>query len=216
MKRLFAIVLAGGAASAAAVLGLGVVSGAPAYSAAPGASGRVPRMQPSASGSVSASASASAAVPPRRFARVNMPELADVEIPTTRSGKPKRDEWQAAQPVRVSQPTPRAKDCTAVVLREYMKVSCPKPMAGIRQFIGGIKDVELFIYPKGQNLTQSFDVFTEPNGGDIVFPLRRGENYMFQFFEISQEYDGGFGVSEHVLVDISWAGSRKAPTVVLR
>ena len=137
-------------------------------------------------------------------------ELASATIPTTVSEKPKRDEWNGAPEVQVLARTPGAKRCKAQLLREYMRVSCPQTIAGIRQFVGPTKDVELFIHAKDiSNLWQ------EPNGGDVVFPLRKGEAYLFQFFEVADGYEG-FGVSQSMLVDVTWSGGRKAPTVVVR
>jgi hypothetical protein len=112
--------------------------------------------------------------------------------------------------VKVLARTTGAKRCKAQVLREWMRVSCPQVVAGIRQFVGPTTDVELFIYAKSID-----NLWAEPNGGDVVFPLRKGEAYLFQFFEVSENYEG-FGVSQSMLVDVSWSGGRKAPTVVIR
>jgi hypothetical protein len=164
--------------------------------------------QPSSSAKASASASAP---PPITSSQWMDPlELASATIPTTISDKPKREDWKSAVEVRVRSHGYSAKSCKAELLREWMRVSCYQAMGGIRQFVGSTKDVELFIYAKDiQNL------FAEPNGGEIVFPLRKGEPYLFQFFTLSSEYEG-FGVSPSVLVDVSWSGSRKQPTVVMR
>jgi len=160
------------------------------------------------SGSASASASARPPVAPSEWAEPQL--LASVTIPATASEKPKRDEWKDAPEVKVLARTGNAKRCKAQVLREYLRVSCPQVVAGIRQYVGSTKDVELFMYAKDIN-----NMWAEPNGGEIVFPLRKGDAYLFQFFELSSEYEG-FGVSQSVLVDVSWSGGRKAPTVVMR
>jgi len=166
--------------------------------------------QPSSSARASASLWASVRPPPAPSEWMDPLELANATIPVTSSGKPKRDEWKDAIAVKVLARTYGAKRCKAELLREWMRVSCPDPMGGIRQFVGPTKDVELFIYAK--DITT---LFQDPNGGDIVFPLRKGEPYLFQFFALSWGY-GGFGVSQSVLVDVTWSGSRKQPTVVLR
>jgi hypothetical protein len=168
--------------------------------------------QPSGGQSGSAKASASASVrPPVAPSEWAEPQLlSSVTIPTTTSEKPKRDEWKDAVEVKVLARTTGAKRCRAQVLREWMRVSCPQVVAGIRQYVGPTKDVELFIYAKSID-----NLWAEPNGGDVVFPLRKGEAYLFQFFEVSSNYEG-FGVSQSMLVDVSWSGGRKAPTVVIR
>lgn len=162
--------------------------------------------QPSTS--ASASASVRPPVAPSEWAEPAL--LAEVTIPTATSDKPKRDEWKGAAEVKVLARSQGAKRCRAQLLREYMRVSCPQVVAGIRQFVGSTKDVELFIHAKEAN-----NLWQEPNGGDVVFPLRKGEAYLFQFFEVSQGYEG-FGVSPSMLVDVTWSGGRKAPTVVIR
>lgn len=160
------------------------------------------------SGSASASASVRPPVTPREWAEPQL--LSSVTIPTTTSDKPKRDDWKDVPEVKVLARTSGAKQCKAQLLREWMRVSCPQVIAGIRQFVGSTKDVELFIYAKSID-----NMRAEPNGGDVVFPLRKGDTYLFQFFEISDQYEG-FGVSQSMLVDVTWSGGRKAPTVVIR
>jgi len=158
----------------------------------------------------SASTPAPASAQPARAPLVEPRPLTEITIPTDRSDKPKRAEWAAAPRVDVPLRSPRAKSCTAQVIREYVRVRCPFVMAGVRQFAGSIEDVETFVTPKGER-----DVFSGPNGADVVFPLRKEQGFVFQFFEIAEGYDG-WGVGLSVLVDVSWAASDPAPTVVLR
>lgn len=137
--------------------------------------------------------------------------LVAATIPTSRSEPPKRDEWSDAKPLEVKRRTTKARGCTAMKLREYVKVRCPYMTAGVRQFVGDTKDVELFVTPRPAD----GNIFQPPHGGEIVFPLRKGSSLFFQFFEIVEGYDG-FGITEGVLVDVTWPESREAPSVVLR
>lgn len=130
-------------------------------------------------------------------------------IPTTHSDRPARDDWSQAKPVEVLRRTTKARACSASRLREYVKVKCPFNVAGIRQFAGETDDVQLFVTPKTDN------VFAPPFGGAVVFPVRKESGYLFQFFEITEGYEG-FGVAESVWVDVSWSASRESPTVVIR
>jgi len=164
----------------------------------------------SSAGSPSASQSASSRPPPTPDMWTDPLELASAEIPSTRSEPPKRDEWKAGVKVKVAARNDRARSCDVRLLREYVRVSCPQPMGGARQYVGSTKDVEVFVRPKSYP-----HLFQEPHGGEVVFPLRRGEAYLFQFFELSEGYDG-FGLSASMVVDVSWSGGRKAPTVVIR
>jgi hypothetical protein len=163
---------------------------------------------PSAAPSVSASASASAAVTPSALP----PTLASRTIPADRSDPPKPDDWSKAEIVQASRRSIVGRGCTSQLLREYLKVTCSFPMAGARQFAGNAKDVTVFVTPKSGEGDNGF--FSDPQGGYIIFPLRRGEGHLFQFFSIESGYED-IGIGDSVLIDASWAESDKSPTVVI-
>lgn len=170
----------------------------------------------SLAGAATGSASASARpVPTLAPNAIDAPPLASVSVPTTRSAPPKRDEWPGATMVAVTQRTFAARACDAYVLREYMRVRCPQPMTGVRQYAGSIKDVSVYVVPKERDADGSFHLFEPPLGGEVVFPLRKGESFLFQFFTIEEGYDG-FGAGKGVMVDVSWPTSREVPSVVMR
>lgn len=117
--------------------------------------------------------------------------------------------------VALLQKSAAARACEAFVLRDYMRVRCPQAMAAVRQYTGAIKDVSVFVTPKERAVDGSFHIWEAPLGGDVVFPLRRGESFLFQFFTAEEGYDG-FGAVPGVIVDVSWPTSREVPSVVLR
>lgn len=169
-----------------------------------------------AAGAATGSTSASARpVPTLAPNAIDAPPLASVSLPTARSEPPKRDEWAAATMVAVVQKSSAARACDAFVLRDYMRVRCPQAMAAVRQYTGAIKDVSVFVTPKERDADGSFHLLEAPLGGDVVFPLRKGESFLFQFFTVEEGYDG-FGAGPGVIVDVSWPTSREVPTVVLR
>ena len=157
------------------------------------------------------SASASAASSGEPVASFDLPPLAKETLPTERSDLPSADEWKTAPRVEITRRSPEARWCRAFRVREYLKVHCGMPTAGIRQLAGNPKDVQLFVVPKtGESL------FNPPQGGQVIFPLRRTEARLFQFFRtVPGDYDGAVpGAS--IMVDSSWPEGLATPTVVLR
>ncbi len=162
--------------------------------------------------------SSSAAVsPPALTMRpdpVDSPALSTIDLPTIKSDKPKRDEWGAARLVRVEARGARGRRCEAYLLREYMRVRCPQNVGAVRQLLGSTADVEVLVTTKPKDKSGYTEVWKPPHGGDVVFPLRKGESFLFQFFEIVEGYEG-WGIGEGAMVDVSWPTSRNAPTVVV-
>ncbi len=180
--------------------------GAPAYPAHSSS----PRPRALSSSSPSASGSAAIAdLPDHRF---DLPPLDKEVIPTDRSELPTADEWKNAPLVEVTRRSPMARWCRVYRVREYLKVHCGMPMAGLRQLAGSPKDVQIFVVPKkaDQALTDP------PNGGQAIFPLRRDDARLFQFFDLSSDGWEGWSPGASVVIDASWPTGTDAPTVVLR
>lgn len=171
---------------------------------------------PSASTVPAAATSASAAPKwPAPDLRVPAP-LASQSIPTDKSELPKGDKaWLGTTMIEPTRRSLRASSCRVFMLREYLNVFCPVNAAMIRQFAGPTKDVEVWVTPKPFVNGQFPDLWNGPQGGKVVFPLRKGEGYVFQLFIVAEAYEG-FGVAESVVVDASWPESQTTPTVVLR
>lgn len=144
------------------------------------------------------------------------PALATQTIPGERSAVPTADEWKGAVLVEPTRRSPRASLCRVYLVREYVKVHCPYILAGIRQHTGGSKDVQLWVTPKKIDPDGINDLSAAPNGGQVIFPLARGEARMFQFFELSFEGYGGASPASSVVVDSYWASGRPAPNLILR
>jgi hypothetical protein len=163
---------------------------------------------PAAKPSASPSASASAA--PRVF--VEPVELGAQAIPSEKTKPPGRDEWAGARPVLTGRRTAASSTCTALLLREYLKVRCSGWTSGVRQFAGPIDDVEVWVSPANtvDQLTQS------EGGGHVVFPLRRGVGHVFRFFGADFDYGGSIFPTGGPLVDAYWPAGDASPTVTIR
>jgi hypothetical protein len=148
-------------------------------------------------------------VPDTRF---DLPPLSKETIPTERSELPTADEWKSAPIIQVTRRSPLARWCRVYRVREYLKVHCGMPIAGLRQMAGSPKDVQLFVVTKS---TANGSLTDAPNGGQVIFPLRKNDSRLFQFFEIFN--DGWqWEPDPSVVVDASWPDGTDAPTVILR
>jgi hypothetical protein len=166
---------------------------------------------PSASGSAAATSSAGPAVDPSVVDRFDAPPFTRDPFPTERSDAPSQDEWKTAPMVEVTRRGAAARACRAYRLREYVKVHCGFATTGLRQLAGSPKDVSLFVTPK--SLDQP--MFDPPNGGQVIFPVRKGEARLFQFFDMQSDWDA-LVPGPSVVVDVTWPDGEASPTVVLR
>ncbi len=212
------LLTAAGLAAVAVVVrlfGASVAAGAPsepphAYSTAS------PNAHSTAAPHVGASAaprSSASAVPPEGAnTRFDLPPLAKEMIPTDKSDLPTADEWKTAPAIEVTRRSPTARWCRVYRVREYVKVHCGMPLSGLRQLAGSPKDVQLFVTPKSPDK----NMMDPPNGGQAIFPLRRGEARLFQFFELGSDGWEGFSPDPSVVIDASWPDGLEHPTVILR
>ncbi len=137
-------------------------------------------------------------------------DLGSIGLPVSKSGLPKPDEWKGATLARPSRGSPATRTCKVEVLREYAKVSCPSATGAVRQFVGDIEDVETWVAPHPKE-----DFWVPPTGAYVVFPLRKGHGFVFQFFTVDSGYSG-VGLDDGMIVDAYWAPSDPAPTINLR
>ncbi len=168
---------------------------------------------PSGGGSAAPSASGAASAP---SARPSPPKpltlLAKGDIPETESPPPKLSEWRSGRVVLMDVNS-RLGECKATIVREWVQVDCQKdewgirPGGGIRQIAGDPKGVGVFVSSNDRN-----------DGGkdaNIVMPLRRGDDRVFQFFDLHMGVYGSSAVASSVLEE-RWLDGEDRPTLVLR
>jgi hypothetical protein len=163
-------------------------------------------------GAADAGAAASAA--PKASARARPPTpvpLASQEIPTAASDNPTLDEWKSAQALEVTRRSPEAISCRAYRVREWLKVHCDFPMAGIRQLGGSADGVLLWVVPKTNET-----LWEGGQGGQVILPLRAGDRRVIQFFALEGGDYGGIWSAPSVVLDEVWLEGAARPTVILR
>lgn len=140
-----------------------------------------------------------------------IPALADEAIPTESSPRPKADEWKTAKEVRMAYKPQGYNACKTYLLREWVKVHCNTTLTGMRLSAGNREGVLLWVVPKG------FDtMFDDRQGGELIFPAKRGDRRVFELFELSSAGDwGGFATAIHSTVEEAWLPDMKGPQVTM-
>lgn len=170
---------------------------------------------PAESGSASASASiaASALAPagaPRREPPIEM--LEKLTIPTEKSPVPKLEEWQHAKRVEVVRRGIGTSSCVVLLVREWLKIKCDTSVGAIHQHSGNLEGVAFWVHPKPELWTDMETL----NGGEMIFPLRRGDRRLLQFFALRHDPCVGIGFDPGVMVDETWLEGDPAPIVVMQ
>jgi hypothetical protein len=139
-----------------------------------------------------------------------LPALDAEPFPEDKSKAPSLDEWQSAPEVAWTRASHSfASFCTLKRLREWIKVRCDKQTAGMRVIAGGAEGVSM---PLAIPIPADRDpqgLLTAGRFGEIIFPLRRGERRVFQWFFLNageDDYNGGFfwSVGAEALVEATW------------
>jgi len=154
-----------------------------------------------------ASASASAL---SRKKRPAPPEpLESQTIPKEPSSRPTLEEWQNTTPIAVTRHSPNASACHTFRVREWLKIKCDQKIAYIRQHGGNSKEVFTWIGPDSYQ-------WGTINGGEVMFPLRPGDQRVLEFYETIPEMCSGRQALPWLIVDEIWVEGDASPTVVIR
>lgn len=151
--------------------------------------------------SASAPASASAAQGPKGPFYV-----LGKDIPAERSKKPSKDEWaNQAEPVDLNRVN--IKNCEALRVREWLRVTCMQAVGG-SLVAGPKKDVELLT--RGESFFSDSDMFRVV----LTTPLVRGQSQIFSLLDVDFDYDSaGFG--DYATLSIQWREGQENPSLAL-
>lgn len=182
---------------------------------------------PSSSASASPSGSAKVEIPPWPE-RVGLPAFDAEPLPEDKSKAPTPEEWKEAVQVRLTRQTPSISGCRAWRLREWMKIHCDIKTAGIRLLAGSADGVSLFVpdslvsheeFEKNPWELGSRHFETLGRIGQVVFPLRRGDRRVFEWFtlDVWDNYEGppGVGSTSAMIVEEQWLEGAKPEIALL-
>jgi hypothetical protein len=126
-----------------------------------------------------------------------------------RTPPPTPDEWKTAKLVALDAADVE-KSCEARRLREWMRIRCKADMGGIRLLGGDSEGVSLRLDP----MMKIDDVV--PGGGEVVFPVRRGDARVFEWLRMEFGYKGSMSLNSHLVLSESWLDGEERPTIVAR
>jgi hypothetical protein len=128
-------------------------------------------------------------------------------FPAEATKLPTAAEWTAAPRVRLSRRGPAAEGCRAYRLREWLRVRCPDLTIATISLLGGqTEGVAFWITPspEGSGL---------PRGGEVMFPVRRGDRRVVQITTFGAGYDGPFTILPAVIIQEQWLDGDPAPII---
>jgi hypothetical protein len=140
----------------------------------------------------------------------SLERLASQSIPKDSSSRPTLEEWKTATPIEVTRRSISGRDCDVLRVREWLKVKCHTVVAAIKQHGGSPENVFFWI---GAHDTVNW---AEINGGEIIFPMRPGDQRTFEFFRLFPETCFGRQALPWLVVDEVWIEGETTPTVVIR
>ncbi|AKT37280.1 hypothetical protein [Chondromyces crocatus] len=175
-----------------------------AHADPPPTASTVPAVQPATA--VTGAGPAAGSTPPE--APSERP-LGDLPFPTDPSKQPTPAEWASAPTVRLTRMGPAAAGCRAYRVREWIRFRCPHLTVSAISHLGGrTEGVAFWITPpKDSDL---------PRGGEVMFPIRRGDRRVFQILTFGAGYDGPFTLLPAIILQEQWLDGDPQPTLIAR
>jgi hypothetical protein len=136
--------------------------------------------------------------------------LESQSIPKEPSSRPTLDEWKNAPPIAVTRRAGEGSVCQTYRVREWLKIKCALYVAAIEQHGGSPENVFFWVGP-----IVGFD-WSTINGGEVMFPMRPGDQRVIEFFRVMPETCFGRQAYPWIIVDELWIEGEPSPTVVIR
>ncbi len=132
-------------------------------------------------------------------------------LPTEESKKPTPDEWRDAPVVTATRTGPRAKGCTVYRVREWIRVSCPDLVTSSIAVLGGTATGYAFwIDPQREGKDAKL-----PAGGEIQFPVRKGDRRVVQMLTFGPGYEGPLTQLPALVVQEHWLDDEPVPIMTI-
>jgi hypothetical protein len=120
--------------------------------------------------------------------------------------RPGAAEWKPVGPVTLTDPLPS--NCRAYRLREWMKIRCSPFSTSSIALLGGAREgVVMFLDPPQWDNGP-------PSGGEVVFPVRRGDRRMFEWSTFGESYEGPGSPEVAFMISESWPPGDPGPTII--
>jgi hypothetical protein len=137
--------------------------------------------------------------------------FADAPFADEASAKPTADEWRSAPEVEPTRRGPRAARCHVWRVREWVRVSCPDLVTASIAMLGGTaQGMAFWIDPVREGADGKL-----PSGGEVLFPVRRGDRRVVQLLSFGAGYEGPFTQLPALVVQESWLPDEEEPVLLL-
>lgn len=162
-------------------------------------------------GSIAGPSGARLVIPPR-VEQAELPPFDAEPFPEEKSKAPRPGEWKEARAVRLGRVARAARGCTAHRLREWVKIHCDRHTSGLRLLAGSAEGVEISV---PEAATPQDGLASVGRFFEIVFPVRRGDQRVFETFDFDFGLYDGFGTEPGLLVEEEWREGAPGPRIAL-
>ena len=151
-------------------------------------------------------------IPPRLDAAA-LPAFDADPFPQEKSKMPKGEEWKTAPVVHLTRHAKRLTDCRAYRLREWMKIHCERPTAGIRLLAGTTDGIAIWVSPPTNDPNTGAQV--SAGSSEMIFPVRAGDRRVFEVLDLNFGDWEGFGTSSSMILEEQWMEGAAKPAIAL-
>jgi hypothetical protein len=140
-----------------------------------------------------------------------IPAFDETPFPTEKSPRPKKDDWKTAQDVALSEGSfSSGVTCKIQRLREWIRIDCSTTTAQITLHCGSAEDVYMDLGPVPP------DWGTFPEGGEIVFAVRKGDRRLFEWQGVEFGYKGANSVNSFLVISELWLPGEEKPVIMAK
>jgi hypothetical protein len=138
------------------------------------------------------------------------PPLISASLPAEKSPRPAFADWKTSTPVRLQHVSPKAARCKVYLVKEWVRVRCLGGVTSAITQLGGEREGVAFWIDSPPDPATGV-----PGDGEAVFPVRRGDRRLLQFWTLGPGYDGPLTVVPAFTLQEEWIDPDAGPTLLL-
>ncbi|HRI62903.1 MAG TPA: hypothetical protein PK156_01665 [Polyangium sp.] len=138
-----------------------------------------------------------------------LPAFDSTPFPEEKSPRPKKEEWKGATDVHLSEGS-LVGSCKVQRVREWVRISCSATTAKMTLMGGNSEDVSMLLGPVPQ------DWGSFPEGGEMIFAVRRGDRRIFEWQGVEFGYRGANSVNNFLVISEMWLPWEDKPVILAR
>jgi len=138
-----------------------------------------------------------------------LPAYDEKPFPEEKSPRPKKEEWKGVQEIALSEGSIPSGGglCTIQRLREWIRISCTTTTAQMTLLCGNPEDVFFELGP----VPVDWGVF--PEGGEVVFAVRKGDRRLIEWQGIEFGYKGANSANSFLVISEMWLPGEEKPVI---